>query len=160
VDHYQGSERRADRERAGSWTGSAETARCNLFLPFPDVPFPGLSAGRFEAALEGEPELARASLLEEGAFDREDLGQWHDHCSLARAVPLGPLGSSSTQYRPSEVPLPSRESEGAGEVGEEGAAGLVDAHCSDRARDLIAASGEEAGELARLATKWLPKWLA
>jgi len=31
-------------------------------------------------------------------------------------------------------------------VGEEGAAGLVDAHCSDRARDLSAARGGGAGE--------------
>jgi hypothetical protein len=42
---------------------------------------------------------------------------------------------------------PGRQSAGAGEVGEEGAAGLVDTHCFDRARGLIAARGEEASEV-------------
>jgi len=91
VDHSRDRERRADRVRAGSWSGSAETARCNLFLPTGlsaggvAVPEAGLSSlvspeaglsslARPEAALEGEPELARASLLEGGAVDRVDLG--------------------------------------------------------------------------------------
>ena len=99
--------------------------------------------------LEGGPELARTSLTgvvlsREGPL-YSDRGQLLNHCSDARAVPVS-LGELPPPSRLGELPLPSRQSAAAGEVGGEGAAALADA-CLDRAWDLTAARGEEAGEL-------------
>jgi hypothetical protein len=121
---------------AKGWSSirSAETVRC--------IP-PGLIAGW---ALEGESEQPRASLLgtADRAVSRDVLGQWHDHCSF-RALPEG--AEVPLPNRVSGELLPGRESVEADVVGEEGAAGLGDAPCLDRARALSAVRGEEASEV-------------
>jgi len=105
VDDSQGSERRADRA-SESGTGSAETARCNLFLPT-GLPAGGLAAARASLSfsccrgLVGDPEQARPSVREgvpEGAVDRDDLGKGADEGPVARASSCDDLllGSAST----------------------------------------------------------------